>query len=202
ATWTVGHVANRVDVHNKRDEGLHHQHQHRQSFDDEADLEAPPAAGQKFVDTAIKRIPRQHIRKDPAGSQEGNQDRENRHSVSAGAAKQAGNDGPRQRRERREQVEGLHPLSESRSSTSIVFRFLNRTTRIARPIADSAAATERMKNTNTGPATSPRKYEKAMKFRLTASSISSIAISRMMMLRRFMKMPTTLMAKSSAPSTR
>jgi hypothetical protein len=59
-----------------------------------------------------------------------------------------------------------------------------------------------MKNTNTCPARSPRKCEKAMKFRFTASSISSIAISSTMRLRRLRKMPTTLMAKSSAPSTR
>src|SRR4249920_930477 len=41
-----------------------------------------------------------------------------------------------------------------------------------------------------------------MKFMLTASSISSIAISRMMTFLRLRKMPTTLIAKSSAPSTR
>ena len=96
----VGHVADGVDVHHQRDEGHHHHHRHRQAVDEEADLEARPAAGQKCVDAAIKRISRQHIRKDPAGSQEGNQDRENRHSVSAGAAKEAGDDGARERRER------------------------------------------------------------------------------------------------------
>src|SRR4051812_20344249 len=41
-----------------------------------------------------------------------------------------------------------------------------------------------------------------MKFRFTASSISSIAISRTMMLRRLRKMPTTLIAKRIAPRTR
>src|SRR3954471_2667973 len=41
-----------------------------------------------------------------------------------------------------------------------------------------------------------------MKLRLTASSISSIAISSTMMLRRLRKMPTTLIAKRTAPRTR
>src|SRR5262249_32627803 len=49
------------------------------------------------------------------------------------------------------------PLRWSRSSTLMVFRLRNRATRIASPIADSAAATVRMKNTNTCPAVSPRK---------------------------------------------
>ena len=41
-----------------------------------------------------------------------------------------------------------------------------------------------------------------MKFMFTASSISSIAISRMITFLRFRKMPTTLMANRIAPSTR
>src|SRR6185436_15546233 len=41
-----------------------------------------------------------------------------------------------------------------------------------------------------------------MKFILTASSISSIAISSTMMLRRLRKMPTTLIAKRIAPRIR
>ena len=41
-----------------------------------------------------------------------------------------------------------------------------------------------------------------MKLRLTASSISSIAISMMITLRRLRKMPITLMANRIAPSTR
>ena len=43
-------------------------------------------------------------------------------------------------------------LQAVRSSTWIVCRLRNRTTRMARPIADSAAATVRMKKTNTWPA--------------------------------------------------
>jgi hypothetical protein len=41
------------------------------------------------------------------------------------------------------------PFIESSSATLIVARLRNSTTRMARPIADSAAATVRMKNTNT-----------------------------------------------------
>ena len=48
------------------------------------------------------------------------------------------------------------PLIASRSSTWMLWRCRNSTTRIARPMADSAAATVRMKNTNTWPCMSPR----------------------------------------------
>ena len=41
-----------------------------------------------------------------------------------------------------------------------------------------------------------------MKLRLTASSINSIAISIMITLRRFRKIPAMLMANRIAPSTR
>src|SRR5258705_10832095 len=47
------------------------------------------------------------------------------------------------------------PFKLPRSSTLIDRRFLKSATRIARPMADSAAATVRMKNTNTWPARSP-----------------------------------------------
>ena len=48
-----------------------------------------------------------------------------------------------------------YPLRLPKSSTLIDRRFLNSATRIASPMADSAAATVRMKNTNTWPARSP-----------------------------------------------
>jgi len=84
----------------------------------------------------------------------------------------------------------------------MVLRLRNSATRIARPIADSAAATVRMKNTKTWPEGSSRKWENATKFMLTASSISSIAISSTMRFLRLRKMPTIAIAKSIAPSTR
>ena len=49
---------------------------------------------------------------------------------------------------------------------------------------------------------SPRKLENAMKFMLTASSISSIAISSTITFLRFRKMPAMLIANKIAPSTR
>ena len=49
-----------------------------------------------------------------------------------------------------------YPLSASKSSTLIVSRLRNMTTRIAKPIADSAAATVKMKNTKICPAASPK----------------------------------------------
>src|SRR5262249_52769809 len=112
-----------------------------------------------------------------------------------------------QRRQRNDQIKRHHrhrghPFNWPRSSTSIDPTLRNSSTRRASPIADSAAATVRMKNTNTWPAMSFRKKENEMKFRLTASSMSSMAISRMITFLRFKKMPAMLMAKRIAPSTR
>ena len=95
-----------------------------------------------------------------------------------------------------------YPFNESRSSTLMVCLFLNRTTRIARPIADSAAATVRIKNTNTWPLISCRKCENAIKFILTDSSISSIHINRIITFFRLMNIPATLIQNSMAASIR
>src|SRR3546814_1570763 len=65
----------------------------------------------------------------------------------------------------------------SMSAILTVLRLRNSNTRSARPMAASAAATVRMKNTNTCPETSPRKRENATKFMFTASSINSSDIS-------------------------
>ena len=51
---------------------------------------------------------------------------------------------------------GGQPFSVFRSSTLMLRRSLNSTTRMASPMADSAAATVRMKNTNTCPSMSER----------------------------------------------
>src|SRR5439155_15338587 len=143
---------------------------------------------------------------DDARGEERRQRREGRGGVRALAGEavpaQHGDEGAEERRERGDDDEVFHPLRVSRSSTSMVLMLRNSTTRMASPIADSAAATVRMKNTNTWPATLPRKWEKAMKLRFTASSISSIAIKSTIRLRRLRKMPTTLMANRIAASTR
>ena len=73
---------------------------------------------------------------------------------------------------------------------------------MARPIAASAAATVRMKNTKTWPAGSPSDRENPTKLMFTDSSISSIDISRMITFLRLRKMPATLMQNSAAPSAR
>src|SRR5437870_4098007 len=121
--------------------------------------------------------------------------------------KQSDDDGADEGRHRHQQIELLHrhrlqPFNRSRSSTSIDPTLRNSSTRMASPIADSAAATVRMKNTKTWPATSFRKYENEMKLRLTASSINSMAINRMMTFFRLRKMPAMLIANRIAPSTR
>ncbi len=64
----------------------------------------------------------------------------------------------------------VYPFRLSRSWILIVCLRLNRTIIMASPIADSAAATVRIKNTNTCPPRSPRKCEKAIKLKFTANS--------------------------------
>ena len=71
---------------------------------------------------------------------------------------------------------------------------------MARPMADSAAATVKIKNTNTWPVRSLRKCENAMKFKLTDSNINSMHINNMMMFLRLIKMPATLMQNNIAAS--
>ena len=68
-------------------------------------------------------------------------------------AEQARDDRGDERGENDAEIDGFHaqPLSLSRSSTLMLRVLRNSTTRIARPIAASAAATVRMKNTNTWP---------------------------------------------------
>src|SRR5207237_263473 len=84
-----------------------------------------------------------------------------------GGAEDARDERARERRQRDGQERGCvqgrshglvlsQPLSVFRSSTLMLFLLRNRSTRIARPIALSAAATVRMKNTNTWPCMSPR----------------------------------------------
>src|SRR5207248_10096251 len=172
----------------------------------EADLEARVAHAEPGVDRRVEALALQHLPEDRRRGEEGEQHREDRGRVRLLArdaiAAQPGDEGAEQRCERGDDDEVFHPLRVSRSSTSIVLIFLKSTSRMASPIADSAAATVRMKKTNTCPATLPRKCEKAMKFRFTARSISSIAISSTIRLRRLRKMPTTLIAKRMAASTR
>src|SRR2546423_1639054 len=161
------------------------------------------------VDRALSRVPEadQQVRDQadrlPTEGEQYREDRDTVRSLAADpAAAQAGDDGAKERREGDDEREELHPFSVSRSSTSMVFRLRNNTTRMARPMADSAAATVRMKNTNTCPAALPRKCEKAMKLRFTASSISSIAIRSTIRLRRVREMVTPPMAKRVAASIR
>ena len=166
----LGHVADGVDVDHQRHEGHHDHHDRREAVDQESDLQPRFAAGDPGVDAAVVGVSGPDVGEDHAGGEERHQHRQDGQGVRAHAphraAEQAGNDRARQGREGHYEVEGLHrnhlsvqarapiiprvyPLSESRSSTLIVLRLRNSTTRIARPMADSAAATVRMKNTNT-----------------------------------------------------
>src|SRR6185503_8492582 len=145
-------------------------------------------AGDKpCIDVAVEHVARLHVPGDDdrRGERGGHAEdaKRMRHRAAELRAPQADDDRGDKRRKRHQQVERAHvgdvahPRSLPCASTSIEPVLRKRSTRIASPIADSAAATVRMKNTNTCPAMSPRKCEKAMKFMFTASSISSIAIS-------------------------
>src|SRR5262249_44936416 len=82
------------------------------------------------------------------------------------------------------------PFMRLMSSTAIEPRLRKNTTRMASPIAASAAATVSTTSANTWPTRSPRKAENATKLMLTASRMSSIDIRMTMTFLRLMKMPT------------
>ena len=159
------HVADGVDVHHERDESHHQHHHHGQAVDQEADLEAGLAGRHPFVDRAVEQVPRHHILEDRQRSEEGDRDQRDgdamRPSASQHLAEQSGSEGTDQRCQGNQQIQTMHihvhqPFKLPRSSTLMVRRLRNSTTRIAKPIAASAAATVRMKNTNTWPAVSFR----------------------------------------------
>src|SRR5207244_6349860 len=87
------------------------------------------------------------------------------------------------------------------SSAFVSSRFRNSPMSIARPTAASPAATVITKKPRTCPSIDPRLRASATKVKLTAFSISSIAIKMTMTLRR-MSTPTAPIAKSAALSPR
>src|SRR6185437_3743649 len=188
------------------------QDRRRQRIDEEADRELEVAGDEPLVDVAVEHVAGLNVARDDYRGHERRAHAEDAQPVRDAAPElrtpQTDDDRRDERRKRHQQVEPAHvgdlhhPRSLPCASTSSEPVLRNSSTRIARPIADSAAATVRMKNTNTCPAMSPRWYENAMKLRLTASSISSIAISRMMTFLRLRKMPAMLIANRIAPRIR
>ena len=159
------HVADGVDMHHQRNEGDDQHHHRSQRVDQETDLESQIAQCHPGVDSAIEGVAGEHILKHHHRGDKGHSNARNGDDMRAGAtdetAEQACNNGAEQRRQRHDEIERLHvhphqPFRWSRSSTLIVRIFRNSTTRIARPMADSAAATVRMKKTKIWPWISPR----------------------------------------------
>ncbi len=158
------HVADGVYVHHQRNEGHHEHHGHGQGINQETYLERVVSRGEPLINRSVERVSGRHIPEDENRCDEGKGNTGDRHGVRHPArdhaAEQPRNDRPEQRSQGDEQIECLHfhvqPFRLSRSSTWMVFRLRNSTTRIARPIADSAAATVRMKKTKTCPARSCR----------------------------------------------
>src|SRR5206468_6309906 len=118
------------------------------------------------------------------------------------AATETGDDRCNQWKEDDEEDRTHQPCIRLTSSTAIEPRRRKKITRIARPIAASAAATVRTNIASTCPVRSPRYAEKATRLMLTASRISSIAISIRMTLRRLRKIPSTPMVNRIAATAR
>ena len=153
----VVHVANGVDMHHQRNESHHQHHGDRQRIDQETDLKAVITGGQPLIDRTVKSVAGHHVTEDHHRSNKGDghasDGRRMCHPARQHAAQKAGDHGAKQGRQRNQQIEFLHfhdqPFRLSRSSTWMVFRLRNSTTRMARPIADSAAATVSTKKTKT-----------------------------------------------------
>ena len=150
----IVHVADGVDVHHQGHEGHHQHHERGQRVDQEADIEERAARADPGVEVAVERVALEHVLEHQARSHEGDHHAQDRHPVRAARPisqprKPAmidpinGASGTMRYRD----VTAAYSFRVSRSSTLMVFMLRNRHTRIARPIADSAAATVRMKNT-------------------------------------------------------
>src|SRR6185369_2032374 len=105
------------------------------------------------------------------------------------AAAEPGDDRGQQRQEDDDEDRAHQPCIRLTSSTAIEPRRRKKMTRMARPIAASAAATVSTNIASTWPVRSPRAAENATRLRLTASRISSTDIRMMMTFLRFRKMP-------------
>ena len=167
----IGHVADGVDVHHERHESDHDHHQRGERIDQEADFEfslakQAPRVERSVEPGATEHIGEHHERADRRHHHQGNRDQVRSSPTDEVAqeacAEQARQNRAQQGRKRDDQIERRYarhfvtssdqPLRRSSSSTLIVLRLRNSRTRMARPIAASAAATVRMKNTNTCPA--------------------------------------------------
>src|SRR5690606_23814335 len=149
------------DVHHQRYESDHHHHGGRQLVDQKADLERRVAAAGPGVDGAVEQVAGhdvgEHVDRQQARGRYTNDGDPVRAGAAAPLADQAGDDRCEETDQRYCQVDRLHqPFNSSRSSTLMDILLRNSTIRIASPIAASAAATVRMKNTNTWPAASSR----------------------------------------------
>src|SRR5262245_49149970 len=118
-----------------------------------------------------------------------------------GERDQAGDDAAEQRQEDDPLIH-LQPFIRLMSSTAIEPRFRKKTTRMASPIAASAAATVSTRRAKTCPTRSCRKLENATRLTLTASRMSSTDIRMTMTFLRLMKMPKMPSVNRIAPTVR
>ena len=95
-----------------------------------------------------------------------------------------------------------YPFKLLTFSTEIDPKFLKKTTKIAKPIAASAAATVRVSIAKICPVMSPEKLEKEIKFIFTDRRINSIDIKIIITFFLFKKIPNTPSMNNIAPRKR
>src|SRR5206468_6211241 len=203
------HAADRVDVHEKADARHHERHDRRECVEPERGLGAEGPRGDPGVEVVAEE-PALGQRAEPERGRHGHRERrahepraEELHSRRRPPpeedveehARGRQEDDPAEERRRR------HHRSVTSSSAFIVSPLRKSAMMIARPTAASAAATVITKKTITCPSIEPRLRASATKVRLTAFSMSSIAMKMTITLRR-MSTPSTPIANSTALSPR
>ena len=139
-----------------------HHHHRAEPVDEEAHVDRPALAREPGVERAGEGMPRRHLAQAARGRRRSEIATEAIVTVCAKVRpsfqpRRPASDRPRERGEGGDAGRSSsapsapHPLRDPRSSTSIDLRLRKSVTRIASPMADSAAATVRMKNTNTCP---------------------------------------------------
>src|ERR671912_2707640 len=182
-------------MHERGDRRHHHQHHGRKRVDAKLPIHAQVAG----VDPVEHRNDElvvgagQEADEDRPAQRRSDEQRSSRNGLRRSRPNPASAEPSDDGRQQRQENNCLHhqPCIRLTSSTAIEPRRRKKMTRMARPMAASAAATVRTNIAITCPTTSPRKAEKATRLMFTASRISSIAISIRMTLRRLRKMPST-----------
>src|SRR5581483_6014965 len=186
------HVADGVDVDQEADAGHDERHDGRQRVEAERDVGVERSGDDPLVDAVVeRRTLRQRVqperRRDDDAERRGDDARTDDLHGAGRAPPEEDVEQDAERGERDDPAEQRrldYHLSVASSSAFVVSRFRNIARMIASPTAASAAATVITKKTITCPSREPRLRASATNVRLTAFSISSIAMKMMMTFRR------------------